>query len=93
MTTEGLLGAVFPAGSVSRLYSEDSRAAELISVKGWPFSRALQGRLRRDGAIFEFTVDKRSVERYSADSNEVSIEAGESSLLRSVTRKRLVKAN
>jgi hypothetical protein len=33
-----------------------------------------------------------SVVGYSPDSNEVSIEAGESSLLRFITRKRLVKS-
>jgi hypothetical protein len=36
------------------------------------FSRALQGRLRRDGAIAELTVDKGSVAGYSPDSNDVS---------------------
>jgi hypothetical protein len=53
--------------------------------------RALQGRLRRDDVTVELTVDRSSVERYSPDSKEVSIEAEESSWLRSVTRKQLVK--
>jgi hypothetical protein len=35
------------------------------------FSRALKERLRGDGAIGEFTVDKSSVEEYSRNSNDV----------------------
>jgi hypothetical protein len=34
------------------------RNGSVHSFEGWQFSRALQGRLRRDGAIFELTVDK-----------------------------------
>jgi hypothetical protein len=45
------------------------------SAEGWQLSRALQGRLRRDVAIVELTVDKSSVARYSPDSNEVRTEA------------------
>jgi hypothetical protein len=32
----------------------------MSSVEGWHFSRALRGRLRRDGAVVEMTVDKSS---------------------------------
>jgi hypothetical protein len=42
------------------------------SVKGWQFSRALRGKLRRDVAVIELTVDKSSVAGYSLDSNDVS---------------------
>jgi hypothetical protein len=56
-------------------------------------SQALQGRLRRDDARVELTVDKSSVAGYLLDGNDVSTEARESSLLRSITRKLLVKAN
>jgi hypothetical protein len=38
---------------------------------GWQLSRALQGRLRRDGAIVELTVNKSSVAGYSAESDDV----------------------
>jgi hypothetical protein len=38
-------------------------------------------------------AESSSVAGYSPDSNDVSKESGESSLLRSVTSKRLVKAN
>jgi hypothetical protein len=41
------------------------------SVEGWQLSWALQERLRRDGAIVEFTVDNSSVAGYSHDSNQV----------------------
>jgi hypothetical protein len=41
-------------------------------VEGWQLSRALQGRLRRDGAIVELRVDKSSVAAYLLDSNDVS---------------------
>jgi hypothetical protein len=47
--------------------------------------------MRRDGAIVELTVDNSSFAGYSPDSNNASTEAGESSLLRSVARKRLLK--
>jgi hypothetical protein len=40
------------------------------SVEDWQLRRALQGRLRRDGAIVELTVDKSSVARYSPDIND-----------------------
>jgi hypothetical protein len=43
-----------------------------LCVEGWQLSRALQGRLRRDGAIAEFTVDKSSVAGYSPGSNDMS---------------------
>jgi hypothetical protein len=36
-------------------------------------SRVLQGRLRRDGAIDELTVDNRSVAGYSPESNDVIV--------------------
>jgi hypothetical protein len=36
-------------------------------------SRALQGRLRRDGTIVELTVDKSSVVGYLLDTNDVSV--------------------
>jgi hypothetical protein len=42
------------------------------SVEGWPLSRALQGRLRRDGAIVELTVEKSLIVGYPPDSNDVS---------------------
>jgi hypothetical protein len=42
------------------------------SVVGWQLSRALQGRLRRDGAIVEMTADKSSVTGYSPNSIDVS---------------------
>jgi hypothetical protein len=45
------------------------------SVEGWQFSRALQGTLRRDGAVVELTVDKSSVVGYSPDNNDVSAES------------------
>jgi hypothetical protein len=41
-------------------------------VEGWQLRRALQERLRRDGAIVELTVDKSSVAAYSPNSNNVS---------------------
>jgi hypothetical protein len=41
------------------------------SVDGWWLSRALQGRLRRDGVIVELTADKSSFEGYSPVSNDV----------------------
>jgi hypothetical protein len=44
----------------------------MSSVEGWHFSRALDGRLRRDGAVVELAVDKSSVAGYSPDSNDVS---------------------
>jgi hypothetical protein len=53
-------------------------------VEGWQLSRPLQGRLRRDGAIVELTVDRSSV-------RDGSIEAEEQLLLLSVTKQRLVK--
>jgi hypothetical protein len=43
------------------------------SVEGWQLSRTLQGRLRKDGVIVELTADKGSIERYSPDSNKVSV--------------------
>jgi hypothetical protein len=55
---EELLEAMFSLGSARRLYNEDPRPVDL--VEGWQFSRALQGRLRRDGAIVELTVEKNS---------------------------------
>jgi hypothetical protein len=57
--------------------------ARLI-VKGWQLSRALQGRLRLQGAIVKLTVDTSSVEGYSR-------EAEESSLLEAVARGWLLK--
>jgi hypothetical protein len=42
------------------------------SVEGWQLSQALQGRLRRDGAIVEYTVDRRSLTGYLPDSNEAN---------------------
>jgi hypothetical protein len=42
------------------------------SVEGWQLSRAPQGRLKRDGAIVELTVDKSSDVGYLPDSNEMS---------------------
>jgi hypothetical protein len=42
------------------------------STEGWQLSQALQGRLRRDGAIVELILDKSSVAGYLPDSNEVS---------------------
>jgi hypothetical protein len=51
----------------------------------------MQGRLRRDGAIVELTVDKSSVVEYLLDSNEMSTEAEESSLLETIAREWLVK--
>jgi hypothetical protein len=54
-------------------------------------SRALQGRLRRDGAIVELKVEKSSVAGYSPDSNDVSAGAEESPLLEAVARERLLK--
>jgi hypothetical protein len=62
-------------------------------VQGWQLSQAQQGRLRRNGAIVGLTADKSSVVGYSLDGNNMSTEARETSLLRSITRKRLVKAN
>jgi hypothetical protein len=44
-------------------------------VEDWQLSRALQGRLRRDGAKVELTVDKSSVVGYSPDSSDVSVES------------------
>jgi hypothetical protein len=41
-------------------------------VDGWQMSRALQGRLRREDAIVELTVDKSSVAGYLPDSKDVS---------------------
>jgi hypothetical protein len=41
-------------------------------VEGWQLSRAVQGRLRRDGAVIELTVDKGSIAGYSPDSSDVS---------------------
>jgi hypothetical protein len=58
---------VFSMWSARTSYLEDK-----LAVEGWQFSRALQGRLRRDGAIVELTVDKSSVEGYSPNSNDVS---------------------
>jgi hypothetical protein len=51
-----LLETVFPILSVQSRYEEDNWAIQL--VEDWQFSWALQGRLRRDGAIVELTVDK-----------------------------------
>jgi hypothetical protein len=51
-------------------------------------SRALQGRLRRDGAIVELTVDKSSVAGYSPDSNNVSKEDEDSPSVASATKQR-----
>jgi hypothetical protein len=42
------------------------------SVEGWQISQAMQGRLRRDGAIVELTIEKNSVVGYSLDSNDLS---------------------
>jgi hypothetical protein len=50
-------------------------------------SKALQGRLRKDGAIDGLTADMSSVAGYSLDGNNMSTEATESSFLRSITRK------
>jgi hypothetical protein len=41
------------------------------SVEGWKLSRALQGRLRRDGIVVELAVDNSSVAGYSPNSNDV----------------------
>jgi hypothetical protein len=86
------LQVVFSVGYTPRLYSKDPRPAEEF-IEGWQLNRALQGRMRRDGTIVELTVDKSSVMRYSPDCKNVSTAAGESSLSRSITGKRLVKAN
>jgi hypothetical protein len=59
---------------------------ERVQLRVGISSRALQGRLRRDGAIVELTVDKNSVAGYSPDSNDVSVEAEESLLLEAVAR-------
>jgi hypothetical protein len=66
-----MLGAVFSVGSTPRLHSEDPKRADKISFEGRQLSRALQGRLRKDGAIVELTVDKSSVAGYLPDSNDV----------------------
>jgi hypothetical protein len=64
---------VFSVGFTPRLYNEDPRPAEAVQlsevklsvvyclVEDWQLSRTLQGRLRRDGAIIELTVDNSSV--------------------------------
>jgi hypothetical protein len=44
----------------------------LSSVEGWQLSRALQGRLRTNGAIVELTFDRNSFAGNSPDSNDVS---------------------
>jgi hypothetical protein len=51
-TIEEILDAVFPVGSAPRT---PGRLSE--SVEGWPLSLALQGRLRRGGAIVELTFE------------------------------------
>jgi hypothetical protein len=55
--------------------------------------RALQGRLRRNVVRIEFDSWLSSITWYSPDNNDLSTEAGDSSLLRSVARKRLAKAD
>jgi hypothetical protein len=47
------------------------QAGWVISVEGWQL-RVLQGRLRKDGAMIQLTVDKSSVAGYSPDGNDVS---------------------
>jgi hypothetical protein len=54
-------------------------------------SRALQGRLRRDGAVVELTLDKSSVMGYSPNSNDVVRVAEESPLLEAVAREWLLQ--
>jgi hypothetical protein len=70
---EGLLEAVFSVGSAPRLYSKDPRPAESSSVEVWQLNRTLQGRLRKDGAIIELTVDMSSAAGYPLDSNGMSV--------------------
>jgi hypothetical protein len=60
------------------------------SVEGGQLSRDLQGRLRRDGAVVELTVNKSSVAGYSPDSKDVSTEDEEFALLEAVARERLL---
>jgi hypothetical protein len=74
------LEAMFSVGTASRLYSEEPKPVEcsevvvwwMSSVECWQFSRALQGKLRRDGAIVEWAVDKSSDTGDSPDSIDVS---------------------
>jgi hypothetical protein len=47
-------------------------AARESSVEGWQLSRALQGRLRTEGAIVDLSVTKISVPGYSPNSKDVS---------------------
>jgi hypothetical protein len=65
-TIEERLGAVFSVGSAPGVKNEDppGRQRELRElVEGWQFSSALQGRLRRDGAIVESSVAGYSPDR------------------------------
>jgi hypothetical protein len=60
-----------PRGYVAR-----TRGRLRSSVGGWQLSLALQGRLRRDEAVVQLTVDNSSVAGYSRDSKKVSAEMG-----------------
>jgi hypothetical protein len=77
---------VSSVGSAPTSYKEDK-----WGNPSWQFSRAVQGRLRRDGTMIELTVDKGSVAGYSPDSNDVNTEAVIITVLKSVVRIRLVK--
>jgi hypothetical protein len=63
-------------------------------VEGWQLSRALQGRMRRDGATVELTlsgIEKVETQNIRRTRRTWVGEALESPLLTSDTRKRLLK--
>jgi hypothetical protein len=51
--------------------SDVKLANEKSSIEDWKASPALQGRLRRDGAIVELSADMSSAAGCSPDSNDV----------------------
>jgi hypothetical protein len=53
------------------------------SVEGWQFSQAVQGRLRRDGAVVALTIKKSLVAGYSPGSNDLSAGSSRISTVRS----------
>jgi hypothetical protein len=74
--------------AVQRGYKEENWGIQLLG--GWQFSWALQGRLRRDGAVIELTVHNSSV-RAAVAKRTWAPETEESQVVEAVARERLVK--
>jgi hypothetical protein len=73
---------------INKSSAENSQSSSGVPSEGLVESWALQGRLRRDGAIVELTVAKSWVSGCSPGSIDVSTEPEESPLLEAVARER-----